>query len=359
MFAPSTALLALGYDAGWARSFLPHAAAGRTPGRVARVDRVSYDALTDPAGPPVRATLDGSLLAAGAHDPVAAPTVGDWVGLRHWPDGRVTVEAVLPRRTVFVRGSAGADSSGQVLAANVDIVFVVAALTPVPNLNRLERLLTLAWESGGVPVVVLTKADLASDADLLRDEVAEIALGADVLAVSAVSGAGMAAVQDHCAGRTVAMVGSSGAGKSTLANRLLGAAHMVTAGIRDDGKGRHTTTHRELLPLPGGGVLIDTPGLRGVQLWSAHEGLEAAFADIEGLASRCRFLDCGHATEPDCAVQEAVRAGVLSLRRLEHYRKLGREAAWAARRTDARARAEDRARYRVFARARRQRGGRP
>lgn len=359
MSVPLTDLGALGYDPGWAEAFAAHAEPGRTPGRVSRVDRAACDVLLDSGTAPVRGALDRSLLAAAAHDPLAAPTVGDWVGLRRWPDGRATIEVVLPRRTAFVRGSAGADSSGQVLAANLDTVFIVAALTPVPNLNRLERLLILAWDSGAAPVVVLTKADLASDADLLREEVAEVAVGATVVAVSAVTGVGLAALDGHCAGRTVAMVGSSGAGKSTLANRLLGAAHMATAAIRDDGKGRHTTTHRQLLPLAGGGVLIDTPGLRGVQLWSAEEGLEAAFADVEGLARRCRFLDCGHATEPGCAVQEAVRDGVLTPRRLEHYRKLEREAAWAARRTDARARSEQRRKYRVFAREQRQRGGRP
>ncbi len=337
-------------------TFTRHDAAGRTPGRVARVDRSAYDVLSDPGAAPIRATLDGAMLAAGAADPAAAPTVGDWVGLRRWPDGRVTIEARLPRRTALVRGSAGADSLGQVLAANLDTVFVVAALMPVPNLNRIERLLTLAWESGATPVVVLTMADLAADAAALRDEVAEIALGADVLAVSAVSGAGMDAVVRHSTGRTVAMVGRSGAGKSTLANWLLGASRMTTAAIRGDGKGRHTTTHRELLPLPGGGVLIDTPGLRGIQLHAVEAGLESAFGDVEELARQCRFLDCGHASEPDCAVQEAVLDGALTLRRLEHYRKLQREAAWTARRTDARARAEQRRVYRAFARAQRQRG---
>lgn len=358
MSAPPDELRALCYDAGWAAAFASHAAAGCRPGRVARVERASYDVLLDPAGPAVRATLDGGLLAAGANDPLAVPTVGDWVGVRAWPDGRVSLESVLPRRTAFVRGTAGADSRGQVLAANVDTVFVVAALSTVPSLNRLERLLALAWESGAVPVVLLTKADLAADAEVLRDEVAEIAPGAEVVAMSAVSGVGMDAVAAHCTDRTVAIIGPSGTGKSTLANRLLGADRMATTSIRDDGKGRHTTTHRELLPLPGGGVLIDTPGLRGVQLWSVDEGLESAFPEVEALAARCRFLDCGHASEPGCAVQEAVADGTLTLRRLEHYRKLGREAAWAASRTDARARAERRRQWKALARANRERGAR-
>lgn len=351
-------LRALGYDAGWAESLAASASPGCLPGRVARVDRASCDVLLDPAGPPVRATPDGRLLAAAAENELAAPTVGDWVALRRWPDGRATLEAVLPRRTAFVRGTAGADSRGQVLAANLDAVFVVAALSTVPNLNRLERLLTLAWESGAPPVVLLTKADLAADAEDLRDEVARIAPGADVLTVSALTGAGIDAVADYCAGRTLAIIGPSGTGKSTLANRLLGADRLATTSIRDDGKGRHTTTHRELLLLPGGGVLIDTPGLRGVQLWSVDGGLEAAFPDVEGLAARCRFLDCRHDSEPDCAVQAAVVDGTLELRRLEHYRKLEREAAWAASRTDARARAERRRRWKEIARANRSRPAR-
>ncbi len=359
MSAVPPALLALGYDADWAEAFAAHAAAGRTPARVARVDRASYDVLLEPAAPPVRTTLDGRLLAAGAADQSAVPTVGDWVGVRAWPDGRATLEVVLPRRTAFVRGSAGADSRGQALAANLDAVFVVAALSTVPNLNRIERLLTLAWQSGATPVVLLTKADLAADAEILRDEVAEVAPGAEVLLVSAVTEAGIEAVLRLCTGRTVAMIGASGTGKSTLANRLLGAERLATAAIRDDGKGRHTTSHRELLPLPAGGVLIDTPGLRGVQLWSVDDGLDAAFPEVEALATRCRFLDCRHAGEPGCAVQAAVVDGTLALRRLEHYRKLEREAAWAARRTDARARAEARRVWRNRAREMRQRGGRP
>jgi len=322
------------------------------------VDRASYDVLLSSVAAPTRATLDAGLLVTGSRDPLAAPTVGDWVGVRRWPDGRVTVETVLPRRTAFVRGTAGADSGGQVLAANLDTVFVVAALSTVPNLNRLERLLILAWQSGASPVVLLTKADLASDAEVLREEVAEIAPGADVLPVSAVTGAGLEAVSRHCTDRTVAIIGPSGTGKSTLANRLLGEERLATTGIRDDGKGRHTTTHRELLPLPGGGVLIDTPGLRGVQLWAVDGGLESAFPEVEALAAGCRFLDCGHGSEPGCAVQGAVADGTLPLRRLEHYRKLEREAAWAASRTDARARAERRRQWKALARANRARAGR-
>lgn len=347
-------LAPLGYDPGWASAFAPWIDAGCAPGRVARVDRGSYDVLVDAAAPPTPAAMPR---AANLGDPLAAPTVGDWVAVQLGPDGRATIDAVLPRRTAFVRGSAGADSHGQVLAANVDTVFLVAGLGAVPNLNRLERLLTLAWASGATPVILLTKADLAADAEALRDEVAGIAPGVQVHAVSAVAGDGMALVAEACAGRTVAMVGQSGAGKSTLANRLLGLERLATAGTRDDGKGRHTTTHRELLLLPQGGVLIDTPGLRGVQLWAVQEGLEAAFPEVEELAARCRFLDCAHRSEPGCAVQEAVAQGTLPVRRLEHYRKLEREAAWVARRTDARARIAEQQRWRALAKANRARGG--
>jgi len=340
--APSD-LSALGWDEAHAAAFRPYAARGCTPARVARAERGACDVL-DAAGL-ARTGAGGALLAATADDPAAAPAVGDWVAGQRWPDGRLTVEAVLPRRTAMVRATASGRSTTQVLAANVDVVVVVASLSVDPDLGRLERYLALAWDGGAVPLVVLTKADLVTDAPVIAAEVAAVAPGAEVLCVSSTSGEGVDAVRSYAAGgRTLALVGPSGAGKSTLANALLGAALLPVGDTRRDGKGRHTTTWRELVALPGGGVLIDTPGLRGLGMTDAEEGLRAAFADIEELAVRCRFGDCAHSSEPGCAVADAVDAGELAERRLASWRKLQREAAWVASRTDARLRAEQRRR---------------
>lgn len=338
-------LSALGWDGSLADARVP----GLVPGRVVRVDRAGVDLLTS-AGPQ-RAALAGSLLAAAAADPLVSPCVGDWVALAPAvgpQDGRATVEQVLPRRTAFVRAAVTPGASyGQVLAANVDVAAVVEGLLPEPDLGRIERLLALAWDSGATPVVVLTKADLVRDADEVRRDVADAAPGADVLVVSAATGDGMpalAALLDR--GRTLALIGPSGAGKSTLANALIGAEQMPTRALRADGKGRHTTVHRELLSLPGGGLVIDTPGLRSVGLTEIPAALGRVFAEIEQLAAECRFADCAHEQEPGCAVLSAVDGGRLAERRLLSWRKLQREAHWMALRQDARLRAQERASWR-------------
>jgi ribosome biogenesis GTPase len=326
------------------------------PARVTRVDRGACDALG--ADGPERATFSGGLLAAGAADPVTAPCVGDWLALRRWPDGRVTAEAVLPRRTAFIRAAVTPGvSHGQVLAANVDVAVVVEGLHPEPDLGRVERFLALAWESGASPLVVLTKADLVPDADAVRAEVAAAAPGVGVYAVSAETGEGMDALEPYAAsGRTLAFLGPSGAGKSTLTNALAGTAVMATRALRVDGKGRHTTVHRELVVLPGGGLVVDTPGLRSVGLTDVSDALELVFAEVEALAEQCRFADCAHEQEPGCAVLEAVDSGELPERRLESYRKLQREARWMAMRHDARLRAEERAKWKRIHREVRQSG---
>jgi ribosome biogenesis GTPase len=264
------------------------------------------------------------------------------VVLQTWSDGRVTVEAVLPRRTALVRAvTAPGVAQGQVLAANADAVAVVEGLHPEPDVGRIERLLVLLWESGATPVVVLTKADLVTDADAVRREVAAAAPGVAVHAVSAVTGLGIDGVTPLVdAGRTLALVGRSGAGKSTLTNALAGAPIMATRETRRDGKGRHTTVRRELVRLPGGGMVIDTPGLRGIGLWDVDESVERVFTDIEEVADTCRFADCTHGGEPGCAVVAALDAGELTERRWASYRKLQREAAWIAARHDARLQAE-------------------
>jgi ribosome biogenesis GTPase len=334
----SATLQALGLDSSTA-AFLASVPGGLVPGRVARVDKGLATVLTEDG--PVRATWSGALLAAMAGDTQAGPCTGDWAVLRYWPDDRITLEFLGPRRTAIVRAEAGGTSKGQVLAANVDVVAIVVGLHPEPNIGRIERFLALAWESGARPVVVLTKSDLVGDADSVAEDVAQAAPGADVLVCSATTGDGLAAVQALLAGdATVALLGSSGAGKSSLVNALAGVELLDVQQIRDDGKGRHTSVRRELIVLPGGGVVIDTPGLRGIGLQESGEGLMAAFPDIAALAERCKFKDCAHATEPGCAVQAALEDGTLPHRRYESWTKLQREAAFMARRSDARLRSE-------------------
>ncbi|WP_340374465.1 ribosome small subunit-dependent GTPase A [Streptomyces sp. SS7] len=309
---------------------------GLSPGRVVRVDRGSCEVVTvDRSGRAV-------CVRAGTGSPVSADSTaqlctGDWVTV---DAEQHVVRAVLPRRTAFVRAVSSRRSDGQVLAANVDRVLIAVSLADELDLGRVERFLSLAWESGGEPVVVLTKADLVPDATTLSylvEDTERVAPGARVLPVSAATGQGMGLLADVLREGTAALLGMSGAGKSTLANALTGTdAQRVDATRDGDGKGRHTTTARDLLPLPGGGVLIDTPGLRGVGLWDADGGLAQAFTDVEALARGCRFQDCSHRAEPGCAVLAAAEDGTLPLRRLENYHKLVRENERIAARSDAR-----------------------
>ncbi|MBX6391404.1 MAG: ribosome small subunit-dependent GTPase A [Frankia sp.] len=359
-------LAAYGWDAGWDEVFTPYRAAGLVPGRIARVDRGGCEVITADGGS-WRADVPSSALALAAAAPGhpagpasggAVPCTGDWVALepgpRPGPGGHetLTVAAVLPRRTVLVRASSSGRSEPQPLAANVDVVAVVVALVPAVNLGRLDRLVTLAWDSGARPLVVLTKADQVPDGGIVASaEVAAAAPGVDVLVTSAADGRGLEPLAGVLAGGSAVLVGASGAGKSTLTNALLGSERQRVRDVRAvDGKGRHTTVRRELLPLPGGGVLIDTPGLRGVGLWAADDGLSQAFADIEELAAGCRFGDCEHRTEPGCAVLAAIDAGTLPARRLDSYRRLVRENAYQAARTDARLRAERERQWKAIAR---------
>jgi ribosome biogenesis GTPase len=321
---------------------------GLVPALLTRVDRSAYDVLS-PTGP-----LRVPALPAPS-DPRDAPTVGDWLALA--PVG-LTVEQVLPRSSLLVRGTARGTSVGQPLAANVDYVLLCLGLSSALPFRRLERLLTLAWESGATPVVVLSKADLCVDVDAAVREVLPYAPGCDVVTVSAATGdlAGLAPYVSS----TLVLLGASGAGKSTIVNALMRAEVMATSDIRDvDGKGRHTTSHRELLVLPTGGVVIDTPGLRGVALHAADDGLALAFSDVEDLAAACRFADCAHVSEPGCAVTSSVVAGDLGQDRVDAWRKLQRELAFQARRTDARLRSEESRKWKAIAKANRARPGRP
>ena len=336
----SSAFLALaryGWDDAWADEFARFDAEGLLAGRVVRVDRGQCDVVT----------ADGTLRADTAfvtpNDPLRVVCTGDWVAVEPTGNPRY-VRTCLPRRTAFVRSTSSKRSEGQILAANVDHAIVAVPLTGDLDLGRIERFLALAWESGARPVVVLTKADLVPDAvtlSYLVQDVEKTAPGVPVLSVSAATGDGIDVLAAIAAGGTSVLLGQSGAGKSTLANALLGEDVMDVRATRDvDGKGRHTTTTRNLLVLPGGGVLIDTPGLRGVGLWDAETGVGQVFAEIEELAGRCRFHDCAHTAEPGCAVLAALDSGDLSERRLDSYRKLMRENQWIVAKTDARARAE-------------------
>ncbi|MFD5007751.1 ribosome small subunit-dependent GTPase A [Streptomyces mutabilis] len=332
-----SALTPYGWDEDWADAFAPHAAEGLLPGRVVRVDRGQCDVVT----------ADGVLRADTAfvtpHDPLRVVCTGDWVAVE--PDGNPRyVRTYLPRRTAFVRSTSSKRSEGQILAANVDHAIVAVSLAVELDLARIERFLALAWESGAQPVVVLTKADLVPDPVTLAHLVQDVetsAPGVPVLSVSAALGEGLDVLSAVVSGGTAVLLGQSGAGKSTLANALLGEDVMDVQSTRDvDGKGRHTTTTRNLLVMPGGGVLIDTPGLRGVGLWDAGSGVGQVFAEIEELAGDCRFHDCAHESEPGCAVLAAIDSGELPERRLESYRKLMRENQRIVAKTDARLRAE-------------------
>ena len=327
----------IGYDAATAASFAPWDTVDATVGRVVRVDKGVASVLTESG--PVRASWGGAVLSRVAHDPTEAPCTGDWCVLRSWPDRRTTVEHVLPRRTAVVRATAGKAAEGQVICANVDLVGVVVALHPLPAETKIERLLALAWQSGAAPVVLLTKADLVDDGDEVAADVRRLAPDVEVVQVSVSTGQGVDRVRELIGHHgTMALVGTSGHGKSSLANALVGAAVLSTRAIRDDGRGRHTSVRRELVVLPGGGALIDTPGLRSVGLLDADDGLARTFADVEALAARCRFDDCAHATEPGCAVRPALEDGLLPQRRWESWQKLQTEATVMSLRREARAR---------------------
>lgn len=341
----------LGWDERRAAQFELHALGGLTPGRVIRGDRGS--SLVATPGGAVRAKPSTRLLNA-AHGAADLAAVGDWVAVMSARRIDVPlIEAVLPRTGAITRAEPGEGSGLQVLAANVDVVFVVHPIAGPPNLRRVERELSLAWESGAVPVVVLTKADLCADRLSARAAVEAVALGVDVMTVDARERDGAAPLLSHTSGnRTAVLIGPSGAGKSTIVNALLGRERQATGPVRAaDQRGRHTTVARELVALPGGGVLIDTPGLRALGLTGSAAGVGAAFADIDRLSQECRFRDCAHQNEPACAVRAAVEEGALDAERLAGYHKLLRETELAAARTDARLRAEQDRRRKIIHRA--------
>jgi ribosome biogenesis GTPase len=332
----------LGWDDGFAASLEPHD--NCIPGRVSAQHRGEYDVLTERGE--LRAHVAGRL----RHEASSGenlPAVGDWVALRE-----TTIHAVLPRRSAFLRKVAWSQTEAQVFAANVDTIFVVSGLDDDFSVRRLERYLTLAWESGASPVVVLTKADLCADPLARLLEAEQVAVGVPAHVVSNMTGEGVDELEAYLApAKTVALLGSSGVGKSSLANRLLGGEVQATMELAADGTGRHTTTTRQLLRLPTGALLVDTPGLREIQLWSADDGIQEAFADVDELAADCRFNDCAHMREPGCAVQAAIDKGRLPRERLQSYRALHRELRRLAAKQDARLRSEERKQRAAFARS--------
>lgn len=332
--------------------FAPLAEDGFFLGRVSRVDRGLPLVLTETG--PLRAEPAMHLMKTRGEGESRA-VVGDWVALSR-PEGHdvAIIEAILPRSSAFVRKDPGIATSEQVVAANVDTVFVMQSLSGRGvNLRRLERELVLAWESGARPLVVLTKADLVDDAENQVADAASVSAGVDVVATSAITGQGLDDLAPYLTqGSTVALLGSSGVGKSTLVNRLAGVQTQATAHVREkDGKGRHTTVARELVLLPQGAVVVDTPGMRALALWDAEEGMEAAFPEIEKLAASCRFADCRHETEPGCAVVGAVDEGAITQRRLDSYRDLKRELDALAAKTEERARRERERQGRIISKA--------
>ena len=323
---------------GWNAELAQNMEQGLEPGRVTAAHRGGFDVMTSHGN--VRARLPGRLVYEGAD-----VAVGDWVGV-----AGAAIQAVLPRRSAILRKAAGLTSQSQTLAANVDVAFVVSSLGPDLEPRRIERYLVTIWERGAIPEIVLTKADRMDDPWQLVADVEAVAVGVPIHVVSAINGQGCDALRARLEpGTTAVLLGSSGVGKSTLVNRFAGRELMAVKETRvDDDEGQHTTTHRELILLPGGGIVIDTPGLRELQLWDGGgDAVGAAFADIEELALACRFTDCSHRTEPDCAVQAALTSGELPRDRHHSWLNLQRELRAIAIRTDARLRREETRKWQI------------
>jgi ribosome biogenesis GTPase len=336
----------LGWTSHFEQHMERHRERGLVPGRVSVQHRGGYVVYTEAGEKTAR--LTGRMRNDGAD----LPAVGDWVALRELPNEPGTiVEAVLPRASKFSRHEAGKVTREQVVAANVDVAFLVAALNQDLNPRRLERYITTAWSGGASPVIVLTKPDLCDDVEAAVAQAESVALGIPIHVVNGLTGDGIAELGAYLAGnRTVALLGSSGAGKSTLLNHLAGEEVQRVQDIRHDGKGRHTTTVRHLFPVAGGGLVLDTPGMRELQLWD-DDSMDQTFADIAELARSCRFDDCAHEREPGCAVVAAHADGRLSTDRLTSYRKLQRELHHLRLKQDRRAAAEQRRQYRVMAKS--------
>lgn len=318
-------------DFGWngalASMFAPHAAAGLEPARVVCELRRKFYAVQTETGEVLAECGGGFFHVAKVADQF--PAVGDWVAVRLRPaEAKADLHAVLPRRTKFSRRAAGSEEIEQIVAANIDTVFLVSGLDRNFNPKRIQRFLVAAKDSGAEPVIVLNKADLRPDAEKVRHEVETLVPGVPVFITSTVTRKGLKALASRyaLAGRTLAFIGSSGVGKSSLINALVRNDDLPTADVREkDSKGRHTTTRRELVVTPSGALVIDTPGMRELQLWGVDDGVDEAFPEIAALATRCRFTDCGHTNEPGCAIRAALASGELAAGRFESYRKLEAE----------------------------------
>jgi ribosome biogenesis GTPase len=317
-------------------------------GRVALEHKGFYRLYTEKGD--VLAEVSGKVRheASGRED---FPAVGDWVVCSIREEGRATIHAVLPRKSKFSRKMAGMTTEEQIVAANIDTVFLVNALNLDFNVRRIERYLLMAWESGANPVIILSKVDLCDDIEDKVQALEAVVFGVPIHVLSAMNHDGIAQLTPYLEdGKTIALLGSSGAGKSTLINTLYGEEIQRVNDIReDDDRGKHTTTHRQLIVLPRGGILIDTPGMRELQLWETSHSLEQSFQDVEALAEECRFRDCKHDGEPGCAVQNAINEGALEAGRLSSYQKLQREIAYLERKNDQRAQLAERVKWKKIA----------
>lgn len=345
------ALEKFGWNDFFAAHFSPYQEKGFAAGRVAIEHRKAYRLYTELGELSAEAAGKMFYEARGAED---LPAVGDWVVIRPLLDEmKAVIHAVLPRKSKFSRKAAGDNTDEQIVATNVDTVFLVSSLNQDLNLRRIERYLTLAWESGATPVIVLNKTDLCDNVEECRDAVESVALGVAIHTVSAVTEEGMAELATYLQNNsTVAFLGSSGVGKSSLINKLLGEEYFKTGEIREaDDRGRHITTHRELVLVPSGGLVIDTPGMRELQLWEGAEGLQEVFEDIERFAADCRFNDCQHESEPGCAVLAALEKGEISSERYGHYKKLQKELAFLHRKQDQHAQLEEKRKWKAIHRS--------